>query len=619
MNPQTVRPRPRVGPALCLLSFLAIAATGAAAQDVDLILPPDFGDLRDLLENVSLAMQLEADGTDTDAQSYVAAARADYRRLLTGLYAEGYYGGTISILIDGVEASGIAPLDAPRQVTRIDIVVTPGPEYLFGRAEIGPLAPGTVLPDGFATGQVAESDAIRAAARAAVAEWERDGHAKANAGASDITAIHPQERLDALVQIIPGPRLTFGDLTVRGNQAVRTERVREIAGYTPGDVYSPDAIDLAATRLRRTGAFQTVAFIESDTVGPDDTLPFTLQVDERKPRRIGAGAEISSLDGLSVSAYWLHRNLLGGAERFRVSGEVSDIDAADDGFDGSSGTDYRLDVSFARPATYKPDIDLIVTAFIGREDEPEYLLDSAGANFGLTQYVTPDLTYEASVGVLTAIEETEFRRRDYTLLTLPLNGRLDRRNDPLDPTSGYFIDLDVTPFLGVVGGASGGRFLADVRGYVSPGTGDRFTLAARGQIGSVVGADVLDAPADFLFYSGGSGTVRGQAYQSLALDSIANFGDGPVEITTGGASFAGAQLEARVGVTDNIGVVGFYDIGLVGRDALPDLDDDYQAGAGIGLRYKTGIGPIRLDLATPASGDEAGQRLEVYIGIGQTF
>ncbi|MFB1023823.1 MAG: BamA/TamA family outer membrane protein, partial [Octadecabacter sp.] len=137
-------------------------------------------------------------------------------------------------------------------------------------------------------------------------------------------------------------------------------------------------------------------------------------------------------------------------------------------------------------------------------------------------------------------------------------------------------------------------------------------LALRGQIGSILGADAADVPASYLFYSGGGGTVRGQPRQSLAVDL-----GGGNEI--GGTSFFGAQFEARVDVTDTIGVVGFYDTGFVGTDAIPFENGDWHAGAGLGLRYDTGIGPIRLDLATPASGDEAGQRIEVYIGIGQSF
>jgi translocation and assembly module TamA len=161
----------------------------------------------------------------------------------------------------------------------------------------------------------------------------------------------------------------------------------------------------------------------------------------------------------------------------------------------------------------------------------------------------------------------------------------------------------------------GARFYGDARGFLTVGEAEKLTFAARGQIGSVLGASVTQAPADYLFYSGGGGTVRGQPYQSLGLDTV----QGMDTVTTGGTSFAGAQLEARYLIREKISLVGFYDFGHVGGTATPGEGGDWHAGAGIGIRYDTGIGPIRLDLGTQASGDNAGSGLQVYIGIGQAF
>jgi translocation and assembly module TamA len=109
--------------------------------------------------------------------------------------------------------------------------------------------------------------------------------------------------------------------------------------------------------------------------------------------------------------------------------------------------------------------------------------------------------------------------------------------------------------------------------------------------------------------------VRGQAYKALGVETW----NGSAFVTTGGTSFAGAQLEARYTIREKIALVVFYDIGQIGESALPFETGDWHAGAGIGLRYDTGIGPIRLDIATQASGDDMGQDMQVYIGIGQAF
>lgn len=593
---------------------IALALGGIAdarAQNVQLVVEGGNDALRTALEAASLLVTLATEEASAP-QDFVAAARADYRRLLTGLYAQGYYGGAISITLDGREAATLAPLAAPPAIADVRIAVAAGPRFTFGRTDIAPLPPGTLMPESFGPGEVARSGAIREAVRSGVAAWRDIGHAQAEAGAQEIVAQHPERRLDVGVQIAPGPRLTFGALTVSGNIRVRTDRIVDITGLPTGRVFSPDEVERATARLRRTGAFASVSLAEAEETGPDQTLPFTLSVIEQPPRRLGFGIELSSLDGVTLSSFWLHRNLLGGAERLRIEGRISDINA------DAGGTDYRIAAAFNRPATFGPDTDLSVTAEVERQDEPGYLLDQATLEVGLTRFLRNGVTVGAGVGLRTAREETTLRTRNYTLLTLPLSAELDRRDAPLDATAGYYLNVEATPFLGLEGGADGARLFADGRVYYS--LGERVTLAARGQFGSVLGADLFDAPADFLFYSGGGGTVRGQPFRSLGVQLRRIFpGAGLSEPDIGGLSFVGGQFEARIGVTDRISAVGFYDIGFVGEEALPSDLGDWHAGAGIGARYSTGIGPIRLDLATPASGDNAFESLEIYLGIGQAF
>lgn len=582
--------------------------TRAVAQDISF----DAGDaddtLRAVLRDASLTIAQRDDG-NTAAQDFVAAARADYRRLLTALYAAGYYSGVISIRINGQEASQIAPLDAPDTVRDIKIDVTPGPLFSFGQAQISPVPQATELPEAFRTGEPAKADIIRQSVSAAIMSWREAGYAKANAGAQQIVARHPAQELDVTVAVDTGPRLTFGPLTVTGNEDVRTARILAIAGLPTGEVYSPAALTAAERRLRDTGAFDSVSFVEADAIGPNDTLPITAQIAEAKPRRFGFGAEVSSTEGLTLSSFWLHRNYFGGAERLRVEGEVSGIAGQ------TGGVDYRLGASLGIPAVYGPETDFLLSGSISREDEPDFLLDQIAIEAILSRLIREDLEVSGGIGLLTAREETDAGVREYTLLTAPFSATLERRDIPTDAKNGYFINVDATPFLSLDGADNGVRVFADNRGYYSFGADDRFTLAARGQIGSVYGPSLEDAPADFLFFSGGGGTVRGQPYNALGIDTLI---DGE-EVRRGGLSFLGTQLEARVGVTDNIGVVGFYDVGFIGEGSDPFGDGEWHAGVGFGIRYNTGIGPIRLDVGTPASGDRAGERVEVYIGIGQSF
>ncbi len=592
------------------VAFWAIFGTlalgqNAAAQDVSIAVTGGDEELSKQVRAASLSQSLAEDG-DSTAQDFVAAARADYRRVLTALYAAGYYSAEISIRVDGQEAAAIAPLDAPAQVNRIAIDVTAGAPFRFGRAAVTPLPPTTEPVEGFESGALAQSDIVRQAVRSGLSAWRDAGHAKAAVASQELRADHTNNLLDAVVALSPGARLTFGALTVTGNEAVRTSAIRRIAGLPEGSVFSPATLDEAVARVRRSGAFDSAAMTEADDIGPGNTLPITLSVSESKPRRFGFGLELSSIEGLTVSSFWMHRNAFGGAERFRVEGEVSGIGGE------TGGTDYRLATSLGIPAVYGPETDFLANFEISKEDEPTYEIDKISTEARVTRKLADDLVGNLGIGLLRAREDTSSGVRRYTLLTLPLGLEWDKRDSASNTKSGYYIDVDATPFIGLEGSENGARLFADARGYASFGEDENITMAARFQIGSLVGASPADAPADFLFFSGGGGTVRGQGYKTLGVTDAS--GD-----LRGGASFAGGQLETRVEITEAIGLVGFYDFGYVGDDTTPFSSGDWHAGAGVGIRYNTGIGPIRLDVGTPANGADKFDSVQVYIGIGQAF
>ena len=593
---------------ISILAVLLASSTAVFAQDVTLDVLGDDETLKGVLTGASLALSLDPE-EGLGSQDYIAAARADYRRLVTALYGQGHYGGTVSILVDGREASSIAPLDAPRQISTVSLRVDPGPQFTFGKATLQPLPAGIVLPEGFAAGQVAQSKVIKQAVGEGVDAWRSAGYAKAAAGDQQVTARHPQRELDVAIALDTGPQLTFGALTITGNTDVRTARIEKIAGLPVGEIYDPEDIKKTERRLRATGAFDSIAAVEADTIGPNNTLPIELQVIDSKPRRFGFGLELSSIEGLKVSTYWMHRNFMNGAERFRVDGEVSGIGGE------TGGIDYRLGASFERPAVYGAETDFFARAELSRTDEPDYLLDKVAFEMGLTRPIWDDLTAQIGVGLLSAREVTPEGTREYTLFTLPLEATLERRDNTTDAKSGYYINAELTPFIDIFSGDYGARMFADARAYRSFGADEKLTLAARTQAGTVLGGDLNNTPADYLFYSGGGGSVRGQPYNSLGVTRTS----GGETYQTGGLSYVGAQLEARYSVTYKIGVVGFYDFGQVGADAGFGGETQWHAGAGIGVRYNTGIGPIRLDIGTPASGDNIAKSVAVYIGIGQSF
>lgn len=537
----------------------------------------------------------------TAALGLFTDARAEYGRLLSALYAAGHYGPVIHVLIDGREAADIAPLDAPAVIGKIVVTVDPGPLFVFSRAAIGPLGERTVLPEGYAKGQVAKAQVIKDAVQAGVDGWRALGFAKATVSGQDLTADHGAALLSAAVELAPGPRLRFGPLTVNGAERMRVERVVAIAGLPEGKQFSPADAARAAERLRRSGVFSSVTLTEDDLITAPDLLGFTADLVEMRTRRYTFGAEISSADGAVISGSWLHRNLFGGAERFEVTGEIAGIEAQ------TGGADYTLGFTLDRPATPGPDTVLNLGASVSQINDADTTARLATVSAGLTQYFTSNLTGRAALAFSASQGRDAAGPYAYRSLNLPLGATWDRRDSKTDPTKLFYIDVSAKPFVGFGATDNGARLAFDARAYRA--LGDRFVLAARVQGGAVLGADILDTPRGDLFYSGGGGSVRGQPYQSLG----AVVDDGGTAVRIGGNQYLGASLEGRVKLGDRLGLVGFVDMGLVG---VQGAGSDWHAGAGLGVRYATGVGPVRLDVALPL-GD--GKGAQVYVGLGQSF
>ncbi len=577
---------------------------GSALERLDFAVSGGDKGLERSLRDASILLAAQAE-KNTDPQDLFADALAEYGRLLSTLYAAGHYSAVINVRIDGREAAGIAPLDAPGQIRVIEVTVDPGRRFVFGEVALTPLARDTVLPGGFVPGKPALSGVVADATLAGVQGWREIGHGKAAVAQQDVVADHSAAILAADVRLNPGPKLRFGRLVVDGEARMREDRVRKIAGLPEGEVFSVSELNRATDRLRRTGVFSSVTLTEADALRMPDLLDITATVVEARTRRYSFGAELATDDGLKFTGGWLHRNLLGGGERLEIKGEVANIGVQE------GGIDYALDLTLSRPATPGPDTTAAINFGIGRLDEADYTANVATAGLTFTHVFSTELTARAGLAYdyLNGSDATgDFEYRSFAL---PVGATWDRRDSKVDATSGFFIDAEVKPFLGFSTTDNGFRLTTDLRGY--RGIGERLVLAARLQAGVVLGSSLLGTPRDDLFYSGGGGTVRGQPYQSLGVSVL----KGIDNLEIGGTHYLGGSIEARVRIGESFGVVGFFDVGQIGL-GFGAADSSFHSGAGIGVRYETGFGPIRLDVAAPVSGN-TGNGVQIYVGLGQSF
>lgn len=598
-----------------ILAALTVTMVGlgpVSAFELDVSAPDE--ELAESVRTASLVGTLQAEGDDDkdkDPPSTIeilSAAQADYRRIIGLLYDAGYFGPEISIKVDGREAASIAAVSTPKQINKIEISVDPGKKFKFGKVSIGPQSSQAEPVEGFATGETARISVMRAATASQIRGWRQDGHAKAKVADQKISARHKDSVLDAAVTLAPGPRLTLGKLTIDGQSKVPEDRLREIAGWPSGTVFDPDTLSKVQTRLRRTGTFSTSNLTEAETPNADDTLDVTATINDQLPRRYTFGAEYGTEEGLSLDASWMHRNIFGNAERLLIEGSVGGLGGNNS---STTGIDYLLSARLSRPATFRTDLEAYGLLEFEQVEEEFYDARTGRVEVGGVYFYSDTTEYRFGLGLKTAKTRDDLGTRKYTIVTLPLKAKFDRRDDPLNASSGYYAEFGLEPFLNISGTKSGVVTTADLRTYRK--VGERVVLAVRGLFGSIAGPSLEEAPADYLFYSGGGGTVRGQDYQSLGVE----LSD---DVTIGGRTFLGLSGEVRVATGGNLSVVGFYDAGYIGPESFFDgSSGDWHSGAGAGVRYNTGIGPIRFDVGFPVSGPDNKSGFEVYIGIGQSF
>lgn len=589
----------------CAVSFAFVGAGQlSVAQSVPLKLQITDA-LKAEIQSVSLlAKSLNETGR---TNTYIlTAAQSDYQRILAVLYENGYYSGTINIRINGIEVSEYSAFSKIAKINSAEIIVDEGTVFAFGNTTISPLPDGAVLAEEFARGETARSTTIVDASTDAITAWRQNGRPKAKITQNTIAADHAAHRLDVVLKIETGGIATFGTLRVTGNTRMRENRVRKIAGLPKGETFSQDQLDKAANRLRATGIFNSVNLIEADAISSDGSIEITANVAEAKPRRFTFGASLSTDDGAAIEASWLHRNLLGGGEQLRFDAGITGIDGETD------GTDYEFGVTLARPATLTPDTRARLELFYGRYTEPSYTLDELTAGLTFEHRFSDQLTASAGLAYSDIDTVDVFGQRNFRLITLPLTLAYDTRDDKLSPSQGYFLSVGAAPFTDLKGSDDGARLEFDGRAYLGFGVDKKFVLAGRVQLGSLVGPDLADAPPELLFYSGGGGTVRGQDYQSLGVTL-------PSGDTVGGKSFVGLSAELRAPIKGIFGGVLFADYGYIGENATLGQSGQSHSGIGAGLRIETGIGPVRVDVATPLKGGSNDNSVNFYIGIGQAF
>jgi translocation and assembly module TamA len=415
-----------------------------------------------------------------------------------------------------------------------------------------------------------------------------------------VRSFRAESAVEAEYRVETGPALRFGGLRVRGLRTVDESYLRTQVPWRPGARFDTALLPEFQRRLTLSRVFASARVTPASTASADGTLPVEVLVAERKHRSIEVGASYKTDVGAGSKLAWENRNFRGRGERLAARAELT-------------GIGFQTATSYRKPGFGRPDQTLMLELNLADDTPEAYHSRNVGLSAGVERML--GARRFARAGVASKFSEvTQLGRRDsFQMLMFPLQLEDDTSDDILDPTRGYRLELRVVPSVDPFGdGVEFVRSTARMSGYWRLGDDDRLVLATRGVLGSVAGASRLDVPADERFYAGGGNSVRGYAYQSV--------GPGDGLQTRGGRSLAEFSLELRLKTAESMGVVGFLDGGGAFESELPDFSGRVLWGAGLGYRYYTPVGPVRIDVAVPLDKRRGiDSDYQVYFSVGQAF
>ncbi|WP_245504496.1 autotransporter assembly complex protein TamA [Aquabacter spiritensis] len=557
------------------------------------------------------------------AAGLVRRALADQNRIVAALYSEGYYGGTLTITVAGRAPDApdvFSAIDAARASGPVPVVVrvTSGPRFSFGTIRILDMS-GRPLPDPprprqlhLVPGEPARASRVLGAEDVIVDRLRDAGHPFARIASKDVVADHANDTLNVTFRVDPGPVATFGPFTVSGTETLEPGFVAARIDIRPGEPFSPERLTALRRRLAGYEIIGSVRFIEARQLNALGQLPIEVQVSERKQRYVGFAATYSNTDGSSANAFWGHRNLFGGGETLRLDAQATWFTEASDAVPDADPFGYNVSATFMKPGIFTANEDLVAKAAVLREVTNAYVRDAVTFLGGVRHRFNNDLTMQVGIDLEASKVEDSTGTADYPIVGVPVDVNFDNTDSLLDASRGVRASATVEPFA-YFGNDGAGPVLmkGSISTYHAFDEDKRFILAGRVAAGSIVGATYSDAPPQRLFYVGGGGTLRGYEYQAASPRN-------DLGIIVGGLSFFTGSLEARLRVTDTIGIVPFFDVGAAFASEWPDFSG-LQYAYGIGLRYYTAIGPLRIDVAFPGNPDIAGTNYGIYVSLGQSF
>jgi len=555
-----------------------------------------------LRERFDAASTLRANRDEpANAAQIERRVREDAGLLVTVLRAEGYYDARVATRVERQDDAIAVTLDA-----------SPGALYRFADVRLAGIeAAGAKTGSleeafGIAADAPVNADAVAAAEARLRATIGQEGFPFATVGEPEIVVDRATRTATLALPVSPGTQRRFGKVVMSNARVFGPAHVEEIARFRSGQEFDASALEDLRRALVQTGLVSSVKVDPVPGATPE-TVDIAVALEPAPPRTIAGELGYGTGEGARAEVSWTHRNL------FPPEGALT--------LRGVLGTREQLaSVVFRRNNFGGRDRVLTAQASVAHLERDAYEANTFSLAASLERqtniFFQKAWTWSLGAELVTSDERDvivstgEPRRRTYFIGALPTSLNYDGTDDLLNPTRGFRLGGRFSPELSLVGSAFGySRIQLDASAYqpVSPSV----VMAGRVRVGTIAGAPRDAIAPSRRFYAGGGASVRGYGYQDIGPRD-------PNNDPIGGRSLTEFSIEARVKAFGNFGVVPFLDGGNIYTSPLPRFSG-FRYGAGLGVRYYSNFGPIRIDVGTPLNPQQGDPRVAVYVSLGQAF
>lgn len=527
---------------------------------------------------------------------------AEDRELLDRLLrAKGYYAAR-------VRGNVAAPAPGSDRLA-VTFIITPGTRYLLSSVDVTGLAETgereAKLRAAFPpkVGDPVDADAIIAGQGQLETALAENGFPFAKVDEPEVRIDHEERKGDLDLIVAPGGYRRFGAIRMEDERLFDAHHVQEIARFDPDDTYMASDVEDLRRAIVATGLVSSVSLTPRDA-GDGDHVDLDVDVRPAPLRTIAGELGYGTGEGYRAEVSWQHRNLFPPEGAVTVRGVVGTQEQ-------TASFTYRRNNFHRRDNVLT---GLLSVSNIRRDAYDARTITLAGALERQTNILfQKNWVWRVGAELIASDEADAFSggaRRTFLIGAVPLSLTYDGSDDLLNPTKGFRLGGRISPELSFQN-KTFGYTKVQLDGSTYQPVGERVVVAARARFGTILGSTVDQIAPSRRFYAGGGASVRGYGYQAIGP----RYGedDDPV----GGKSLAEFSLEGRIRF-GNFGVVPFVDAGNISTSFLPRFRD-LRVGAGMGVRYYSNFGPIRVDVGTPLNPQAGDPKIAVYVSLGQAF